>query len=247
MAAVTKSRWLAAQEAELSFWRDMEFYELVKSCAEKLEFWSVLDAGTIKPLLDAKDVLEIGCGPLGISVVSLSGLGDQVRRLVKIDPLPQLSLPETNPGRQIWATPFLAWVTQVARHGEYVHVAGEELPFDSAFDTVVTYNVLDHVRSPVAILQKAYGALRPGGFLLVGVDCLSWLGQARFEWLTRRTARGSILVEAHPHTFRPSQVACMIRGAGFRLAEIRALPSRLRQFMGRHFRPVFVAQKISSR
>ncbi len=109
---------------------------------------------------------------------------------------------------------------------------------------MVTYNVLDHVREPMTILRNAARALRPGGRLLVGVDCLSVVGRWRFEGLTRRTHRGTILVEAHPHTFLPETVARMIGAAGFHVDGTFGIPGHLRRWIGSHSRPAFVATKL---
>jgi SAM-dependent methyltransferase len=242
-SAVTIERWQTAQNAELGFWKEMEFHELVMTCAEKAEFWSQIEPAQIPPLVTGKDVLEIGCGPLGLSVVSFSGLAAATRRLLKTDPLPPLSVRDTRPARAAWAARFFDWVDEVSRDGEYLQVAGEDLAFDSCFDTVITYNVLDHVRAPLAILKNAARALRPGGTLVVGVDCLSLVGRVRFEWITRRLARGSILVEAHPHTFRPNDVIAMIERAGLRMVAAHGLPGRLAGLAGRHVRPAFIATK----
>jgi SAM-dependent methyltransferase len=242
-SAVTIERWRTAQSAELSFWRDMDFHELVKACAEKTEFWAQLEPTQVADLLAGKDVLAIGCGPLGLSVVSFSGLGTSVRRLIKTDPLPLLSVHDTRPAQAAWASKFFDWTEQLARDGEYVQTAGEDLAFDSCFDTVITYNVLDHVRAPTAILDNASRALRRGGTLIVGVDCLSVIGQLRFELITRRLHPGTILVDAHPHTFRPRDVIAMIEGAGLRMVAIHGLPGSARRLAGRHFRPAFIATK----
>ncbi len=238
---VSIERWRTAQSAELGFWKNMEFHELVRACAEKAEFWSQIEPERITDLLAGKDVLEIGCGPLGVSVVSFSGFGSATRRLVKADPLPALSVHETRPAREAWGARFFEWIEELARQGEYVHVAGEDLTFESCFDTVITYNVLDHVRAPVTILENAKRALRPGGSLVVGVDCLSTVGRLRFEWITRRLHRGTILVDAHPHTFRPRDVIAMIEHAGLRLKAVHGLPGPLAGFAGRHVRPAFIA------
>jgi SAM-dependent methyltransferase len=241
-ATVTAERWRKAQGAELAFWTGMEFYELVKACAEKAEFWSLLEPTQQAAMIAGKDILEIGCGPLGVSVVALCD-SDRPRHLVKTDPLPHLSVRDTHAAAARAAGPFIDWVERLASLGEYVQVAGEDLDFDAAFDTVITYNVLDHVRAPLRILENARRALRPGGTLIVGVDCLSWLGRARFELITRRVARGTILVEAHPHTFLPDDVTRMIESAGLRLTAVHGLPGRLGRLAGRHFRPAFVATK----
>lgn len=242
-AAVTRDRWSAAQAAELSYWRSLDLREILRICAEKPEFLALLDDATQQSLFAGKDVLEIGCGPLGLSVVSFSRHKAAVRRLVKAEPLPRLPLRETRLVDDAWAAPFLAWVEGMAAEGEYIQTPGEDLGFDSCFDTVVTYNVLDHVREPQAILRNAARALRPGGRLLVGVDCLSLVGRWRFELLTRRTHKGTILVEAHPHTFLPDAVARMIERAGFRMSAIAGVPGLLRRLIGSHSRPAFLAAK----
>jgi SAM-dependent methyltransferase len=242
MATVTAERWRKAQGAELSFWTGMEFYELVKACAEKAEFWSRFDPVERSAMIAGKDVLEIGCGPLGLSVATFSDT-DPPRTLIKTDPLAQLSVRDTHAAQAREAAPFIDWVDRLAAIGTYRQTAGEDLDYDSAFDTVITYNVLDHVQAPTRILENARRALRPGGKLILGVDCLSWLGRIRFEWITRRIARGTILVDAHPHTFLPGHVIRMIENAGLRLTAIHGLPRRIVRLAGRHFRPAFVATK----
>jgi SAM-dependent methyltransferase len=240
-ATVTAERWRKAQGAELHFWTDMEFYELLKTCAEKAEFWSCFDPAQVEAMISGKRVLEIGCGPLGVSVVAFCDARPQA--LVKTDPLARLSVRTTRPSRMRAAAQFIDWVEGLAALGDYQQVAGEDLAYESAFDTVITYNVLDHVRSPLRILENARRALRPGGCLILGVDCLSWLGRIRFEWITRRIARGTILVDAHPHTFLPGDVVRMIESAGLRLTAIHGLPRRFGRLAGRHFRPAFIATK----
>lgn len=243
VTAITLDRWSAAQAAELRYWRDVDLREILRICAEKPEFLSLLDEATQHELFAGKEVLEIGCGPLGLSLVSFSRHKAGIKRLAKAEPLPRLPIRETRLPEDGWAAPLLAWVEQLADEGEYVQSPGEELGFDAAFDTVVTYNVLDHVREPMTILANAHRALRPGGRLLVGVDCLSLVGRWRFEMLTRRLHKGSILVEAHPHTFRPDDVARMIEAAGFRVTAVLGLPGRLRALAGSHTRPAFLAAK----
>lgn len=243
--AVTLDRWTAAQAAELRYWQELDLREILRICAEKPEFLSLLDDAAQRELFDGREVLEIGCGPLGLSLVSFTRHKAGLKRLVKAEPLPRLPIRATRLPDDPWAAPFLAWVEQLADEGEYVRTPGEELGFDGAFDTVVTYNVLDHVREPMTILANARRALRPGGRLLVGVDCLSVLGRWRFETLTRRQHKGSILVEAHPHTFVPATVARMIESAGFRLQGMHGLPGRLRGWAGSHTRPAFLGVKAA--
>jgi SAM-dependent methyltransferase len=241
--AVTQSRWSAAQSAELGYWHRIDLQEMLRICAEKPGFLSLLNENEQRALFSGKEVLEIGCGPLGLSVISFGRTTRNVRRLVKAEPLPRVPIRETRLPEDSWAAPFLSWVEMLAAEGEYVQTPGEDLGFESCFDTVVTYNVLDHVREPLTILKNAWRALRPGGRLLVGVDCMSVLGRWRFEWITRRRCKGMVLVEAHPHTFLPRHVARLIESAGFRLDGIRGVPGLVRAFGGSHFRPAFLATK----
>jgi SAM-dependent methyltransferase len=243
LSLISPDRWTVAQAAELRYWQSLDLREILRICAEKPDFLALLDDQVQYELFTRKEVLEIGCGPLGLSLASFSRHKTGLKRLVKAEPLPPLPTQATRAAGEGWASPFIAWVEQLAAEGEYLQCPGEELVFDGEFDTVVTYNVLDHVRAPQAILRNAYKALRPGGNLLVGVDCLSMVGRWRFEWLTRRTHKGSILVEAHPHTFLPRDVASMIEAAGFQMLALHGLPSRLRGFAGHHTRPAFLARK----
>jgi SAM-dependent methyltransferase len=243
LTAISLDRWSAAQAAELSYWQSLDLREILRICAEKPEFLALLDEGAQRGLFEGKEALEIGCGPLGLSLISFSRHKAGLKRLVKAEPLPRLPIRATRLPEDAWAAPFLTWVEQLAAEGEYMQTPGEDLGFNEAFDTVVTYNVLDHVREPQTILRNAHKALRPGGTLLVGVDCLSVVGKLRFEHITRRTHKGQILVEAHPHTFLPGDVAAMIEAAGFRVTSQHGLPGRLRGFAGSHTRPAFVARK----
>jgi SAM-dependent methyltransferase len=240
-ATVTAERWRKAQGAELDFWTGMEFYELLKACAEKAEFWGRFEPAQVEAMIAGKRILEIGCGPLGLSVVSFCDAAPAA--LVKTDPLARLSVRATRPARTQAAAHFIEWVEELSSLGDYQQIAGEDLGYEAAFDTVITYNVLDHVQAPLRILENARRALRPGGTLILGVDCLSWLGRLRFEWITRRIARGTILVDAHPHTFLPGDVVQMIEAAGLRLTAVHGLPRRLTRLAGRHFRPAFIATK----
>jgi SAM-dependent methyltransferase len=239
--SVSEPRWQAAQAAELQYWRDVDVRELMRICAEKPDFLALLGDTLAGDLFAGREVLEIGCGPLGLALASFTRHKFAIKRLVKTDPLPRLAFADTKLPRESWAAPFITWVEGLAAEGEYIRTSGETLGFQGEFDTVISYNVLDHVRHPKSILENAWRALRPGGRLVVGVDCLSFVGRWRFELLTRRIHRGTVLVEAHPHSFRPSHVTALMDAAGFRDVRMFGLPSRARQWAGQHFRPAFVA------
>ena len=184
--AVSRERWRCAQASEQEYWARLDVGELLRVCAEKPDFLQLFPPARLAALFDGRDVLEIGCGPLGLCLASFYPEKGRLGRLLKIEPLPRLRLADTAAAHEAWARPFVAWVEKLTEEGDYVHGEGETVAEDSRFDTVVIFNVLDHVRSPIEVLRRAYRALRPGGMILLGVDCLSVLGRMRFEHLTRR-------------------------------------------------------------
>jgi SAM-dependent methyltransferase len=229
------ARWREAQTAEAEYWEGLSIGELLRISAEKPAFWDLVDA---QCLLVGKDVLEIGTGPLGLSLASYHPAKVGVRRLVKTDPLPPGRLPTGG-----WGSRLVEWLRELAAEGEYVQAPAEELAYDREFDTVLCYNVLDHVADPPTVLRKAHAALRGGGHLVVGVDCYSLVGRLRFELLVRNVWPDSILVRAHPHSFLPGTVVKLVRQAGFDAPAVSGVPGWASRLAGSHCRPAFVARK----
>jgi len=239
----SQERWEQAQGTELSYWKGMTVGELTAICAAMCGFVERLDHARLAQLFDDKEVLEIGCGPLGLSLGCFYGKKERIRRLVKIEPLPQLQLEGTPAHDAAWARPFVAWVAGLASEGDYVRKPGEQLDFQGEFDTVISYNVIDHVKNPRAVLESGFAALRSGGTALVAVDCMSLLGRFKFEHYTRRVARGSILVDAHPHSFRMHRVTEMLNDAGFRDVECLNPQGLMRNLIGHADRIAFIARR----
>lgn len=239
----SQERWQHAQRTELSYWQGMTLAEILHICGDIRGFLEQLGQASLVRLFDDKDVLEIGCGPLGLSLGCFYQNKRKIRRLVKIEPLPQVNLDETPVRNADWAWPFVTWVAGLASEGDYVCQAGEELGFAAEFDTVITYNVIDHVQNPRAVVQSAFAALRGGGTLLLVVDCMSLVGRLKFEHYTRRVARGSILVDAHPHSFRVQHVTALLRDVGFAEIESLSAPGFSQRLIGRAGRIGFLARR----
>ena len=106
MTAVSLDRWSAAQAAELSYWQSLDLREILRICAEKPEFLALLDDGLQHDLFAGREALEIGCGPLGLSLISFSRHKATLKRLVKAEPLPRLPIRATRLGEDAWAAPF---------------------------------------------------------------------------------------------------------------------------------------------
>jgi SAM-dependent methyltransferase len=236
-------RWLQAQASEKIYWDTLNVSELLRICAEKPPFLDLLGANELSELFDRKDVLEIGCGPLGVALASFYPFKYRINHLHKIEPLPRLVIKETAAASEEWASQFVSWVDILSNEGMYLQKPGEDIRFSNEYDTVITYNVLDHVHTPEKIIATAFEALRSHGKILIGVDCLSVLGRLKFELLTRNTMKGTVLVEAHPHTFIPRHVLKLLNDTGFKNVHCVGAPSKLKQFMGSHYRPAFIGTK----
>jgi predicted SAM-dependent methyltransferase len=81
--------------------------------------------------------------------------------------------------------------------------------------------VLEHLYSPTRTLQRCYELLRPGGLLLVAVP--------KFDSWTRHALGNfwhNLQFPIHLHHFTQPVLEQMMRGAGFRVREVR-LSSRL--------------------
>ncbi len=167
LPAGSRSRWRAAQQAELGWWR--RFLQSDQWRAQAVpkplpgETWldhrrSVMgrweaEAGLPLSTLITADslVLDLGCGPY-----SLVRRG----RVVALDPLC---------GRYAELIDMRADADI-----RYIAGAGERLPFaDGAFDVVWSRNVIDHVRDPVAFVAEALRVVRPGGRFLLTFDLIS--------------------------------------------------------------------------
>jgi len=240
---VNEQRWQEAQTAEGQYWDGINTTELLRIAAEKPAFLGMMEDSLLQSMFEQKDILEIGVGPLGISLASFYPAKHTIKQLTKVEPLAQIPFHNIPAKQESWAQPFVEWLQTLSQEGEYVRLTGEAMPFSEAFDTVIIYNVLDHVKNPELILKNAYLALRDGGQILIGVDCRSRLGQLQFEYILRRTQKGSVMVEAHPHTFLPFQVVQLLQKTGFHSIQVFGLPNSFTQFMGSTFRPAFVGKK----
>ncbi len=242
-AAIAETRWQEAQHSEAYFWEGLTLGVLLRICGDLRAQIDKLPAERQSTLFAGKRVLEIGCGPLGLALPCFSPSAGEIAELVKLDPLPRLDLDRLPAAKDPLAEPFLSWVKARAGQGRYLQLSGEAFEERESFDTAISHNVLDHVRDPGAILDNAYAALKPGGTLLLWVDCMSWAGRWRFEQVVRRRQPDSILVKAHPFTFLPPQIEALLRDSGFRDIEVEGAPQGARRWFARQTRPLFIARK----
>jgi SAM-dependent methyltransferase len=108
----------------------------------------------------------------------------------------------------------------------YIRARGEELPANEGLDLVFSIGVLHHIPEPDPVVGAAYGALRPGGRILV--------------WLYGREGNGTYLALVKPLRWLstrlppgPTEVLARILSAGFTayMAASRVVPLPLRGYI----------------
>lgn len=110
-----------------------------------------------------KTLLEIGCGT---GVVSKAIL----------DEFPDRSLS----GSEIHSE-GLRFARERLESVSLFQADARKLPFDSAFDVICAFDVLEHIDEDQDVISEIYRALRPGGGLLVTVPQHMWLWSAEDE------------------------------------------------------------------
>jgi SAM-dependent methyltransferase len=201
-------RWALAQDAERAFWASAasspETVARTLSSLFDTAAWARPRLGELPP----GDVVDIGCGPLGMSSGALLAAD---RRVVGVDPLPLADLDALG-----LPAPLDAALRAFRQQGyDHVQSAGEATGLDDqGFAVVVCHNALDHVRDPAALLAEARRLLVPGGVLLLSCDVFSWISQLRFRHWTTRRRPTSTLVQAHPFRFTAEELRALVAQAG---------------------------------
>jgi len=122
----------------------------------------------------------------------------------------------------------------------------EQAPFaDGTFGLVHMHHVLEHTRSPLAVLRAAHRILMPGGFLVVEVpNELRSLASVTKRFLRSREDSETTGLE-HEWFFAPASLSRVLRDAGFEHARVETpyLP-----VAGRRVRSVLslVASKVAA-
>jgi SAM-dependent methyltransferase len=186
---VIRRRWNKAQEAEKKYWRSTKETWLNEN--RRLYWQGILKQGfglDYNFFLN-KDVLEIGCGPSGI-IFQI----DTAKYRIGLEPMDLSNLIEEN------------WKRTLVRKG-----IGEELPFyDDSFDTVISFNALDHSIDPERVIQEIRRVLRDNGDFLLWVYTLRKICKPLQGILNK-------LDPPHPNHFTFDEIISKISNNSFRI------------------------------
>jgi hypothetical protein len=240
-SAVSQARWKDAQAAESGYWSSLCFEpaEFARIVSEKVEF-STWAAQALEGELPDGSWLEVGIGPLGIGCLQLLP-GAELRQLIGVDPLPLIDLANLSLPSPLHA---LAETSRRLLH-EYTQAPGEMTGLTARrFSFVACYNVLDHVRDPLAVLVEANRVSELGARLALSCDVTSLLSDLRHRWWVRHRRSSTIGVRAHPFRFKEYELRRLLEKAGFGVVSSRGVPGAAKRAAGRSARPAFLCEKL---
>src|SRR5438045_2379695 len=108
---VTVERWTQAQGHEGYYWRmRTSAVSLLDIAAHLAAIPELLGEQLCAALFEEKDVLEVGVGPLGLSLASFYTDKQRIARLVKLEPLSQLPISDTRAWDEQWAASVVSWM-----------------------------------------------------------------------------------------------------------------------------------------
>ncbi len=95
----------------------------------------------------------------------------------------------------------------------------EERPAEAPFGAAVMWDVIEHLRDPLAVLRQIYGRLAPGGVLVVetgNYESASRLGEGD---------RWGLYLYDHMYYFSPASLGALLERAGFREFRLCRIPA----------------------
>ena len=129
---------------------------------EKTNFWfqsrnSLILWGLKKYFPSLSSMMEVGCGTGFV----LSGVSE-------VFPSAQLV------GSEIFVA-GLHYASQRIPRAEFVQMDARRIPYESEFDMIGAFDVIEHIKEDMVVLQSMFNAIKPGGGLMVTVPQHQWL------------------------------------------------------------------------
>ena len=183
-------RWKRAQIAEKNHWLSTKEGWSVEPEARFKEIWQGILShgfGFGYDFFVDKSVLEVGCGPTGI-IFQI----DTAKSRVGLEPMDLDDLIKDENKKSI------------VKKG-----VGEEIPFaNDSFDTVISFNALDHSINPMKVIREIYRVLKPGG------DFLLWIYVLRNQYQFLQGIL-NILDRPHPYHLTVDQLLNPLKDSSF--------------------------------
>lgn len=149
----------------------------------------------------AKNFLEIGCGTGFV----LSGIEKTFPKLIL-------------QGSEIFTT-GLAFAAQRLSKAELFQMDARRIPFESEFDVIGAFDVLEHIQEDTTVLREMYRAVHQGGGILLTVPQHPWLWSQADDY-----AR-------HVRRYRAQELTTKVEHAGFQVVRITSFISLLLPLM----------------
>ena len=98
----------------------------------------------------------------------------------------------------------LVWARRRLPDVEFVQLDARRLPYQSAFDAVGAFDVIEHIPEDEEVMASVHRALRPGGLFIMTVPQHAWLWSAADEQAhhQRRYSRADLRTKLERHGFK---------------------------------------------
>lgn len=145
--------------------------------------------------------LEIGCGT-----------GYVLQGVAAAFPAAQLS------GTEIF-TNGLRFASRRVPRASFLQMDARHIPFESEYDVVGAFDVIEHIAEDEAVLAQAWRALKPGGFLFVTVPQHRWLWSPSDDYAH------------HERRYGKAELHAKVEAAGFGIVRSTSFVSLLLPFL----------------
>jgi len=115
-------------------------------------------------------------------------------------------------GSEIYLRGLQSAVAHQSSNIEYIQLDATEIPFESSFDAVGAFDVLEHIQDDVSVLHGIYRSLKPGGSLILTVPQHQFLWSSLDEFVhhRRRYSRKDLIKKIRSGGFQIEYVSSFV-------------------------------------